>query len=158
MKYICQDCSSNEYSIIPAFIIKDWNFKKFPISKKAHELLSIWQNRPVVHFKSSDPILKKSSLLRQAVIIKRKIHKIFDLMKCDKSESFVLETLSDRKYLVLKENLFSLKDLIEINEYSLIVELQKCFEKFEKHILHDCNVRMEVFLMFRFVLIKEENV
>lgn len=88
----------------------------------------------------NDNALKKSFRLRQAVILKRKLHKIFDMMKCYNAENFILETLKEYKYFVLKQNFFSMKDLCEINDYSLIYKLQDFFNLFQKHILKDCQV------------------
>jgi len=143
MRFICANCVADEYSIIPAFILKYWNFKKFEISKRAKDLLVSLYEKPIIHIKSMDPLLKKSCLLFEAVIIRRKIHKIFDLMKCDKKEEFVNNTLNKNNkhdYFVLKENLFSLKDLSDINSNNLINTIQTYFELFEDHILNTCEV------------------
>ena len=120
MRYACDECISSEYSIIPGFILKKWNFKKYSISVKAKLLLNNWFNKPIIHIKPNDSSLKISFRLRQAIILKRKIHKIFDLMKCEGAEKFVIDTMDEYKYLVLKQNLFSMKDLCDINDYLLI--------------------------------------
>ncbi len=140
MRFICQDCACDEYSVIPSFIIKFWNFKKFPISKAAKELLTQWYDKPVIHIKQKDPVIKESTLLHTAILFKRKIHKIFDLMKCEQAETFVFNTLGTYKHFVLRENLFSLKDLVDIYEYRLISKLKDFLNKFEKHILKECSV------------------
>ncbi len=142
MRYICQDCVSDEYSVIPAFVLKCWKFKKFQISKSARSLLTEWYDKPVIHIKRRDFIIKESSLLYTAIVLKRKIHKIFDLMKCEKAESFVTSTLGLQKYFILRETLFSLKDLVDIYEYRLINRLKELLKKFENHILIDCTVRL----------------
>jgi hypothetical protein len=142
MRYICQECVSDEYSVIPGFILKSWNFKKFQISKSAQTLITEWYDKPVIHIKQSDNIIKESSILHTAIVLKRKIHKIFDLMKCQKAEDFVLSTLGNQKYFVLRETLFSLKDLVEIFEFRLINKLKELLKIFENHILNDCNVSL----------------
>ena len=138
LRFICKDCISEEYSIIPDFILKLWSFKKYQISKKAKSLLEQWYNKPVIYIKQSDPIIKKSEQLRTALILKRKIHKIFDLMKCEKANEFVKETLGHYQYLVLHENLFSLQDLVEIYEQSFFDKLNTFYVSMKKHILNDC--------------------
>ena len=95
MRYMCNNCVAEEYSIVPAFILKYWNFKKFSISKKAKEVITKWFEKPIILIKSYDRLLKKSMLLEEAVVLKRKIHKIFDLMKCEKAEQVALSI--DRK-------------------------------------------------------------
>jgi len=130
MRYVCEDCISEEYSIIPAFILKNWNFKKYSISKKAKELLSTWYEKPVIHIKPNDQALKISFRLRQAVILKRKLHKIFDLMKCEGVEKVIIDTMKEHQYLILKQNLFSMKDLCDINDFSLIYKLKDMFKAY----------------------------
>ncbi len=141
MRYACSECISDEFSIIPAFILKRWNFKKFSISKKAKEIINKYYSAPIIYIKKNDNALKISFKLRQAVIYRRKLHKIFDLMKCKHAEQFVVDTLKDYKYLVLKQNFFSMKDLCEINDYSLIYKLQDFFTVFQDHLIKDCQVR-----------------
>jgi hypothetical protein len=80
-----------------------------------------------------------SSQLKQSVIIKRKIHKIFDLMKCQNLDTYVENTLGKYNYLILKENMFSLKDLSEIYEGKFIIKLRAFFKTYEDHIL-SCKV------------------
>jgi hypothetical protein len=142
MRFICSECTSEEYSIIPAFILKNWDFKKYQISKDARDLLASWYEKPVVHVKQNDHIIKKSTLLHQAILLKRKIHKIYDLMKCDHLENFVISVLGHSyKHLVLREILFSLKDLVDIYEYRMLSKLKEYLRKFEDHILKDCTVK-----------------
>lgn len=144
-RYICSDCVADEFSVIPAFIFKFWNFKKFPISKQAKIILDKWFDKPVIYIKSSDRILKISTLFRQAVILRRKIHKIFDLMKYECTENFVTVNLGKYKYFVLKENLFSLKDMCDIHDYTLIKKLREFLKKFENHLLRECKVLKYIF-------------
>ena len=89
----------------------------------------------------NDLSLQFSIRLRQAIILKRKLHKIFDMMNCKSAEDFVLNTLKEYKYFVLKQNVFSMKDLCEINDYSLIFKLQDFFFKFENHLRKECQVK-----------------
>ena len=140
MRFVCQDCISEDYSFIPDFILRGWSFKKFSISKEAKKLLARWYNKPVIYIKQNDPLIKKSTSLLTAMIIKRKIHKIFDLMKCPQMNEFVNKTLGEYRYLVLHENLFSLQDLVEIYEETFFDKLNGFYNKMKTHILKDCDV------------------
>ena len=80
-----------------------------------------------------------SSQLKTSVILKRKIHKIYDLMKCQGLESFAHSILGKYIYFVLKENMFSLQDLSIIYEGSLIPKMKEFFSLLEKHLL-ECQV------------------
>lgn len=85
-------------------------------------------------------------MLRQAIIIKRKIHKIYDLIKCPNPEKIASDILKEYTYLVLKENLFSLKDLWEIHNGSFILKIKDFLFKLENHIKYDCKV-IDIFLI-----------
>jgi hypothetical protein len=61
-------------------------------------------------------------------------------MRCPNLDTFVVNTLGKHKYFVLKENLFSLKDLCEIYDFTLIYKLKSYFKQFEDH-LKACDVR-----------------
>ena len=140
LKYVCSNCISDELSIIPAFILSKWNFNKFSISKYGLSVIKYWENKPVIHIKSKNPIINFSSLLKQAITIKRKIHKIFDIMICNDKEKFIEAVLVSYNYLVFKENYFSLADLSKINDISFISLLNEFFSAFENHILNDCKI------------------
>ena len=156
MRYVCDECFSDDYSAIPVFILNFWDFSKFPICKKAKEVLTEWYDKPIINLKSSDDIISKSSTLKKCVVLKRKIHRIFDYLKCESSESFAIQTLGEYKYLVLLENLFSLRDLCEICEGIFEDKLLDFLKLFENHIFIDCNVFVN--LNFRFANIKGDRV
>ena len=140
MKYVCKNCIADEYCIIPAFVLSSWNFNKYSISKYGKTVIEKWQDKPVIHIKGKNHIIKLSGLLKQAITVKRKIHKIFDLMKCPEADAFVTKTLGTYMYIVFKENYFSLKDLCEVNDFTFISKLYEFFKAFETHILTDCSI------------------
>ena len=139
LKYICEDCLSEEFSVIPDFILKNWNFKKYPISKKAKKILEEWYEKPVIYITKKDQICKNNNELYQAILLKKKIHIIFDLMKCEEKENIIKQILGKYDYLVLRENFFSLRDLVEINEMIFFDKISEFEKKLENHILLECN-------------------
>jgi hypothetical protein len=145
MKYMCKDCLADDYSVIPSFILQKWDFKKYTISKQAKEIITKWYDKPVIYIQPRDKIVKSAYSFKFANLLRKKINIIYDLMKCDLAEQFVLETLGEYRYLVLKEYIYSLKDLVDIHEGRLIGLLKSFFQKFEEHI-SGCSVR--IWLMF----------
>jgi hypothetical protein len=139
-RFVCGDCISKEYSVLPSMVIKQWDFSKFSISKIAQRVLEKWNDKPVIYIKTSDNLLKVSSSFRTAAVLKRKIHKIFDLMKCENCDELVFRILKEYNYLVIKEIVFSLKDLWEIKTEAFIYKLAEFVKIFENHILKDCKV------------------
>jgi len=63
---------------------------------------------------------------------------IFDKMKCKNKMKFIEETLGEYKYLALKEIIFSIRDLVEINSKEFLKKINYFFHAFIKHVSGDC--------------------
>ena len=140
MRFICKNCIDSEYSIIPYFVLEKWCFKKFPISKQAKATLVEWYDKPIIYFKKYDNLIRKIPQLNKVIEIKKIINNIFDKMKCENKFQFLKDNLGDYEYIVLKENLFSMRDLAEINKKSFYKKIKGFKNKFVKHIREECPV------------------
>ena len=158
MRYVCSNCIDEEYSIIPYFVLEKWCFKKFPISKKAKNTLLEWYSKPVIYLKKYDNLLKKIPHLNKVIEIKKVINNIFNIMKCKNKFLFLEEKLGEYEYIALKEYIFSMRDLVEINDkmfYKKINEFKnilvnhisgECPEcKFEGEICSYCGTKKKIF-------------
>lgn len=137
MRFICKNCIDDEYFIIPYFILEKWCFEKFPISKRAKAILLKWYDKPIIYFKKKDKILKVPQLSK-VIEVKRAINNIVDRMKCDKINNFVKDTLGEYEYIALKEYLFSMRDLVEINKKTFLKKIKEFKAKFVEHISGEC--------------------
>ena len=138
MRFVCKKCIDDEYSIIPYFVLEKWVFQKFSISKKAKNILLEWYNKPVIYFKKYDKLLKKIRQLNEVIEIKEDINNIFDYMKCENKFQFLKDNLGEYEYLVLKEYLFSMRDLVEINNKTFYEKIDRIKKRFVKHISGEC--------------------
>ena len=138
MRYICKNCINSEMSIIPHFVLKKWCFEKFTISKKAKRTIEKWYNKPVLVFDKNDKIFNRNPNLNRIINIKKLIINIFDMMKCKNKFQFVEEAMGEYNYLALKENIFSLKDLVEINNLTFLNKINELKNKFIRHISGQC--------------------
>ena len=138
MRFVCKDCIDNEYSIIPYFVIEKWCFDKYSISKSAKKLLINWYNKPVIYIKKNDKLLKQIPQLNKVIKIKKVINNIFDIMKCENKFKYVEDNLGEYEYLALKEYLFSMRDLVEINNKTFYKKMKEFKNKFIKHISGEC--------------------
>lgn len=138
LRFCCKDCISNEFCILPGYILKEWNFSLFSVSKLALSIIKEWYDKPNIKLKGTEKIVKYSFMLQSMIILKQKIHKVFDLMKCSSKEHVVERILGDKVYLLMKENFFSLKDLFDLDKNHLLLKLGKLFDEMQKHILEDC--------------------
>ena len=138
MRYICKNCIDEEYSIIPYFVLEKWCFEKFSISKKAKAILKEWYDKPIVYFKKYDKLLKKISTLNKVIEIKKVINNIFDIMKCENKFQFIKDNLGEYEHIALKEYLFSMRDLVEINQKTFIRKMKIFKNIFVRHISGEC--------------------
>ena len=136
MRYVCKNCIANDFSIIPQLILSEWCFDKCSISKKAKIFINSWYDKPIIYLKKKDELLKNipGSVLK----LKKELHKIFDFMKCQDTLNFLENNIRDFKYIVLKEYIFSLKDLVEIHNRTFIKKLKDIKNIFIKHLKEEC--------------------
>ena len=66
------------------------------------------------------------------------MNNIFDRMKCDNKYNFIKEVLGEYEYIVLKEYLFSMRDLVEINKKIFLKKIKEFKAKFVEHISGKC--------------------
>ena len=138
MRFVCKDCIDKEFSIIPHFVLKKWCFDKFSISKRAKNTLELWYDKPIIIFNKKDKILNKIPQLNKVIKVKKVINNIFDIMKCKSKFKFIDEVLGNHDYLALKEYIFSLKDLVEINNKTFLNKINKYKNRFIQHISGEC--------------------
>ena len=136
MRYVCKNCISNDYSIIPQLILNEWCFDKCSISKRALNFIKLWYDKPIIYLKKKDELLK--NIPESVLKLKKELRNIFNYMKCEDMFNFLEKNIPDFKYIVLKENIFSLKDLIEIHNRTFIKKLKNIKNIFIRHLKEEC--------------------
>ena len=139
MRFVCKNCIDDEFSIIPHFIYKKWCFEKFSISKKAKNILKEWYNKPIIIYNKNDKFLNKIPQLNKVIKVKNDINNIFDMMKCPNKFKLIEEIFKDYKYLALKEIIFSMRDLVEINNKTFFQKINKYKDILILHISGECH-------------------
>ena len=136
MRYVCKNCISNDYSIIPQLILNEWCFNKCSISKRALNFIKLWYDKPIIYLKKKDELLK--NIPESVLKLKKELRNIFNYMKCEDVFNFLDKNIPDFKYIVLKEYIFSLKDLIEIHNRTFIKKLKNIKNIFIRHLKEEC--------------------
>ena len=136
MRYVCKNCISNDYSIIPQLILNEWCFDKCSISKRALNFIKLWYDKPIIYLKKKDELLK--NIPESVLKLKKELRNIFSYMKCEDVFNFLDKNIPDFKYIVLKEYIFSLKDLIEIHNRTFIKKLKNIKNIFIRHLKEEC--------------------
>ena len=136
MRYVCKNCISNDYSIIPQLILNEWCFDKCSISKRALNFIKLWYDKPIIYLKKKDELLK--NIPESVLKLKKELRNIFNYMKCEDVFNLLEKNIPDFKYIVLKEYIFSLKDLIEIHNRTFIKKLKNIKNIFIRHLKEEC--------------------
>ncbi|SCU66775.1 protein of unknown function (DUF4206), putative [Trypanosoma equiperdum] len=82
--YYCNMCNSSRYSVIPAFVLKKWDFKPRPVCNDAYEFLKYHHKHPIYRVCALNPRLyERVALLRVARNLRSQLMKLRDVgMKC----------------------------------------------------------------------------
>lgn len=137
--HYCSECHLNEKSVIPAKILCNWDFNKYPISKRNQHFLTLISNEPMFKLKTMAPLLYKvcpelreiEELRYQAFFIRSYI---FTCVQ--DSVSFELTKLVwPREHLIKQTDLYSIEDLIQIKNGSLKTVLKSVISFGRQHVL-----------------------
>ena len=76
-KYFCTGCHSNTVHLIPARIIHHWDFKKYPVSNFALDILTSMNREPVFNIGHLNPgLFRKVERLKQVASLRQQLSKL----------------------------------------------------------------------------------
>ncbi|KAJ2946257.1 hypothetical protein O0L34_g12295 [Tuta absoluta] len=139
-EYYCSNCMDPNVFIIPARVIHNWDFKRYPVSKKSALFLLEFQHQPWINMKKLNPkIYCGVSDMRhlQDLRIQLNFLKAY-IFNCREP---VIEELQKRvwprEYLYDHVHLYTISDLSQIPNGSLVLQLEKVVNFARTHVL-DC--------------------
>jgi len=130
--WYCSSCMAKEKLFIPWRVTNEFDFKLYHVCRKARDEMKICYNKPCILIGLDSKLLRTSKTFYDALVMKRQLHLIFDMI-CE--SSVVLDLVGDNANLLLKENLFSLKNLSEINNGAMDRYMQKMYNMLNGHII-----------------------
>jgi hypothetical protein len=141
--YHCTDCHHNDLSIIPARVLKNWDFSARRVCCNCSKMLSALSSRPLVAIQLINPLLytyvhEIGSIenLRNDILLMKNL-----IVKCDRAkEDKLMQELNLWPHFKESSNLFSINDLMEIHNGTLLAQLQAVHEIFLSHICKECEV------------------
>lgn len=137
--HYCSECHLSEKSVIPARILCNWDFNKYPVSKRNQHFLTLISNEPMFELKKVAPLLYKmcpelrdiEELRRQAFFIRS-----YCTTCAHESISFELTKLIwPREHLIKQTDLYSLEDLTQIKNGALKQMLKNVINLGRQHVL-----------------------
>lgn len=139
--YYCASCHWNNSAVVPARIVHNWDFEQYYVSRASYQLLRITKSRPLIKL---DPRLYafveelgQVKKLRQDILLMKTY-----LVTCREAreQKLVWHQFSDRTHFLQDSEMFSLRDLVEINAGTLVPQLESAINIFIKHIKQDCAI------------------
>lgn len=135
----CSECHLNDKSVIPSKILCNWDFNKYPVSKRNQHFLTLISNESMFELRKISPLLYKISpelkeieeLRRQAFFVRS-----YCTTCAQESISFELTKLIwPREHLIKQTDTYSLEDLVQVRNGALKQTLKNVISFGRQHVL-----------------------
>lgn len=136
--YYCVTCHWNNTAIIPARVIHNWDFVPKKVGRASLQELNILYEKPFINLEKKNP---KLFIFVQILNIVKKLRE--DLCQMRKylsecriacSEKIIESSIGTKRYLIQCPEMYSIADLLAVENETLNVYLNKIYEIFDKHI------------------------
>jgi len=134
--WYCSECMSDDKCMIPWYVQDNFDFKKYHICKTAREELIKYYDKPNMLIDSKSETVQKNKTFYETLVRKRELHLMYDMI-CE--GLYVLDLVGQEANLLLKINLLSLKQIVEIKEGALVKFIERIYGLLNKHI-QSCNI------------------
>ncbi|XP_041974570.1 sorting nexin-29 [Aricia agestis] len=139
-EYFCSNCMDENVFIIPARVIHNWDFKRYPVSKRSASFLLEFQHHPWINMKKLNPKIY-SGVSDMTHLQELRIQLNFLRAYIFTCREPVIEELQKRvwprEYLYDHVHLYTISDLAQIPNSSLVLQLEKVVNFAKSHVL-DC--------------------
>uniref|UniRef100_A0A5S6QZD6 Phorbol-ester/DAG-type domain-containing protein n=1 Tax=Trichuris muris TaxID=70415 RepID=A0A5S6QZD6_TRIMR len=141
--YFCTICHWNDQMVIPARVLHNWDFHKYPVSRRSKQFLRLMQKRPVFRVEALNRSLFDHSEDLRAV---KKMRCQLMLMKpylrsCRQAaKQCLIARLRPYAHFIDTQDAYSVQDLIDISELTAADHLRKVLDVFVRHIKEECEI------------------
>ncbi len=115
---------------IPWKVLEEMDLDVYTVCNNVAAELENSYDKPTLELLPSSNIVKKHSNLQVFLLLKKELHLLYDSI-C--RPSIVSDLMPSYLNLLLKKNLLSVKNFIEINQGSLITRLKDWLKQFKDH-------------------------
>lgn len=139
-EYYCSNCMDPNVFIIPARVIHNWDFKRYPVSKKSALFLLEFQHHPWINMKKLNPKIY-CGVCDMTQLKELRIQLNFLRAYIFTCREPVIEELQKRiwprEYLYEHVHLYTISDLAQIPNGSFALQLEKVVNFAKTHVI-DC--------------------
>ncbi|KAF7838317.1 Pleckstrin likey domain-containing family M member 3 [Senna tora] len=127
----CSSCHTNETAVLPARVLHQWDFTKYPVSQLAKSYLDSIHDQPMLCVTAVNPfLLSKVPALLHVMSVRKKIRTVLPFVRCPFRRS-INRGLGTRRYLVESNDFFSLRDLIDLSRGAFAVSYEMVLLHFD---------------------------
>uniref|UniRef100_A0A7E4V764 Phorbol-ester/DAG-type domain-containing protein n=1 Tax=Panagrellus redivivus TaxID=6233 RepID=A0A7E4V764_PANRE len=140
-QYYCKKCHWNDNMIIPARVVRNWDFQPRVVCRSVKKLLITASKKPIIQLEKLNPALP--SYIHSVSEI-CKLRKQILLMKCfflccrSARNLRILQHLNRYQHFVESSDRYTMEDLIALHSGNLLQEIQDIVKIFRKHITEEC--------------------
>ena len=146
-KYFCQTCMAPRPVNVPAYILNAWDFKKYSVSGIAYNLINKISNDPLFSVMVINQGLYKRVKALHKVYIKRfQLCHLFTYIRSCKFASKFVALFNGHTHWATDIHLYSLSDLNQVREATLMPLLDKLSLDLRSHIIHCFSCRGKGFI------------
>lgn len=137
--HYCKECHLGDKATIPARILCNWDFSKYPVAKRNQHFLNLISNEPMFELKTLAPLLYKTCPeLREIEDLRCQAFFVRSYCSTCVQDSISLELAKlvwPREHLVKQADIYSLEDLSQIKSGALKQVLKSVISFGKQHVL-----------------------
>lgn len=136
-KLFCQCCHSNGKALIPARVLQQWDFKPCPVSNFARDLLERMGPDPLFDVRDINPgLYTKVGALEKLRQCRLALRALAQYVHCCRQAVVLQERLDSlRPHLLSEPDLYSMEELFQVKQGSLLPELRSLQKDCQEHCL-----------------------
>uniref|UniRef100_A0A183C9H4 Phorbol-ester/DAG-type domain-containing protein n=1 Tax=Globodera pallida TaxID=36090 RepID=A0A183C9H4_GLOPA len=141
--FYCRRCHWNDEMVVPARIVRNWDFEKRPVCRATKQLLTTVAKRPLINLEKENPTVFK---FVQKLDKMQKMRTNIMLMKCYfvsckvARKLRILQHLSRCQHFVENDAVYTIDDLLQLANGRLMVDIEAIVRIFNAHITEECEI------------------
>ncbi|EGD74559.1 hypothetical protein PTSG_12367 [Salpingoeca rosetta] len=135
-KYFCTSCHKQDKAFIPARIVHFWDFRRYPVSKFAAEVLVSIKDLPVFDLQTINPrLLKRISSLRKMHLLRVRLKSLRDYLCACSNGEHLLSLLGENDNMATSKSQYSLMQLVKVKSGQLYRDMAAVCRVWEDHVM-----------------------
>ncbi|XP_064455319.1 run domain Beclin-1-interacting and cysteine-rich domain-containing protein-like isoform X2 [Ornithodoros turicata] len=134
-KLFCHCCHNNSTAVIPARVLHQWDFGRYPVSKFAHDLLERLSADPLFHVQDLNPSLyRRSNSMNRVRQYRLALHHLQQFVQACRHAVVLQDELEKLPHYLLSDpDVYSLEDLQQVRSGALVESLKKIWQSCLNH-------------------------